>query len=288
MRARLLLLLTVLAFLAPPVWAESGACARIFDSGPQISHAQVQEWLAQGKAQEAAWYLKRNGDLRGYRRIENGLEHILQNDKVIKLEEQGWGSTETYKVRFSSGVIGLFKPKVDHWRLKHRDFGFLANVRAEVDAYRIDRALELGVVPVTVETWVEGMSGSLQVFVRGAGSPKMSKMTQAIQILDYLINNRDRHGDNLLSVEGQLVAIDHGASFRKQGDTSIGHFEPPGLHEIKFEESLRPVYRNLVQRLTADKIREILKGRHGKDVVEETIERRNRLEKAFRKALGEP
>ena len=91
--------------------------------------------------------------------------------------------------------------------------GGSTNPRAEVDAYRIDRELELGVVPVTVEREINGGKGSLQLWVEVELPRGENRRREEMKVLDYLIQNSDRQPRNILRSDGQVVAIDHGISF---------------------------------------------------------------------------
>ena len=98
----------------------------------------------------------------------------------------------------------------------------------EVAAYRIDRLLDLGMVPPTVIRNIDGIEGSLQAFVEGAinevnrvqedlnppNDDEMERQLARIQVFDWLILNPDRPDDNLLyTADWRLHLIDHSQAF---------------------------------------------------------------------------
>jgi hypothetical protein len=99
----------------------------------------------------------------------------------------------------------------------------------EVAAYRLDRMLELSLVPVCVLRDLEGEQGSLQAWVEDAVDQESAtayeleffdkewvkdKIAEGV-VFDALIGNRDRGADDILcSVNGdELYLIDHSKAF---------------------------------------------------------------------------
>ncbi|OGD10548.1 MAG: hypothetical protein A2Y86_02195 [Candidatus Aminicenantes bacterium RBG_13_62_12] len=101
----------------------------------------------------------------------------------------------------------------------------------EVAAYRLDKLLELNMVPATIERRLKGDRGSLQIWAKVMMSLK-DKETKKIKMPSYkvfpwnralylqrafdnLIANEDRHQNNFLITEDwRLILIDHSRSFR--------------------------------------------------------------------------
>ena len=101
----------------------------------------------------------------------------------------------------------------------------------EIAAYRLDKLLELNMVPATIERRFQGNRGSLQIWAKVAMSLK-DKESKKVKIPSYkifpwnralylqrafdnLIANEDRHQNNFLITEDwRLILIDHSRSFR--------------------------------------------------------------------------
>jgi hypothetical protein len=101
----------------------------------------------------------------------------------------------------------------------------------EVAAYRIDRLLDLNMVPATVERRFHGDRGSIQIWVESemtlkkkvekkikTPSYKVFYWNRALflqRFFDNLIGNEDRHQNNyLITADWRLILIDHSRSFR--------------------------------------------------------------------------
>jgi hypothetical protein len=101
----------------------------------------------------------------------------------------------------------------------------------EVAAYRIDRMLDLRMVPATVERRYKEVRGSIQDWVESKMSlntkndkkvpvpPRYvfgwNRCTYLQRAFDNLIGNEDRHGNNILIREDwKIYLIDHSRSFR--------------------------------------------------------------------------
>jgi hypothetical protein len=100
--------------------------------------------------------------------------------------------------------------------------GYLESHRAEVAAYRLSRILELDLVPPTVQRWISGRGGSMQLWidgyrlyrdVMGKARPPMrhwSEQTARMRFFDVLIDNPDRNARNFLVDDAwRLALIDH-------------------------------------------------------------------------------
>lgn len=109
----------------------------------------------------------------------------------------------------------------------HEDQGEL--FAPELAAYRLDRMLELGMVPVTARRTIDDRPGTLQlvpantvsdaelVGIKSKVGPPCSfeKQEAAMRVFDALIDNPERSSTTMLydSEEALLILIDHGASF---------------------------------------------------------------------------
>jgi len=109
--------------------------------------------------------------------------------------------------------------------------GYMENWKWEIAAYRLDKYLELNMVPPTVERRFQGDRGSCQLWVDAWISLK-DKYKQNIKIPSYkvfhwnralflqrafdnLIANEDRHQNQfLITKDWRMILIDHSRSFR--------------------------------------------------------------------------
>jgi hypothetical protein len=101
----------------------------------------------------------------------------------------------------------------------------------EVAAYRIDKLLDLNMVPATVERRFRGERGSIQIWAESemtlkkkvekkikTPSYKVFYWNRALYLqrfFDNFIGNEDRHQNNyLITADWRLILIDHSRSFR--------------------------------------------------------------------------
>ncbi len=169
------------------------------------------------------------------------IEHFLQFAEVVEIKEIGRGITKPLKVTLElDGVIrhAVFKD-IDRFEPgahavgQRWEFGFQDSYKTEIAAYEIDKLLGLGMVPATVERVVDGKRGSLQLWVDVLMSEAdrltdrvtppnplgWSRMTSDYVLFDNLIDNTDRHLNNLLITNAwEIALIDHSRSFRWTGE----------------------------------------------------------------------
>ncbi len=166
---------------------------------------------------------------RGEELPEEQLRQFLARSPVIAARDLGKGSTRPLLVELERGGDvrrGVFKTVDDAAggdRYQH-----------EVAAYRLDRALGLGMVPVTVLRTLDGRPGSLQTWVDGAldleaardynleffdGKGKVSQLALA-RVFDALIGNPARKPADILGLvnRDQILLIDHSRAFSTSPD----------------------------------------------------------------------
>lgn len=189
-----------------------------------IAQQLATKYIRVGYIQEAIWTLRRGRKVSSAVELERVLENYLHtaNPQSTDLLLNDYIRV----LRFSGNIRVVF-----------RVLGPAAEqpIEAEPRAYTIDKALSLDVVPMTILREFEGTRGSMQYFVQytelGDKSFKSSpqnyknKQFQSFYILDYLIQNVDRHKKNWLRrIGGQLVSIDHGVSFDGTKDPFFKQF----------------------------------------------------------------
>ena len=183
------------------------------------------------------------------------MERYLSNAKVISTQAIGTGITNPLRVTQSMNNItqdSVFKyvdsnkglEKGKRYSKRHDDsdrYGF------EVAAYRVDRLLNLQMVPTATATEVNGKPGVLQDWVTGAINErdrleknvvfeshcKKNEQYQLRFVFDILIHNDDRNLTNILwNKDGfNLWLIDHTRAFRSSVD------RPEQLSRLKIRVS---------------------------------------------------
>ena len=172
-------------------------------------------------------------------------------------------------------VKGIFKYKDTvpraHSGTWLTDGDYADRYQYEVAAYKIDRMLNIGLVPVTVERKVDGKDGIIQLWIDNLTSDLILKdekvkyygycdekaQLNLIDSFDYIIANRDRNQSNLLysADDLQIWFIDHSRSFwartkrpkmlRKQKIKPTKTFKD-ALEKLNYEnlQALRPWLHN--------------------------------------------
>jgi hypothetical protein len=170
--------------------------------------------LGQFKAEEIA------------RRVE--METFLAAAEIVKSEPVGEGVTKPYRLSLKKGD---FETKAFWKNPKGMMNGFLEGWAYEIAAYRLDKLLGLGMVPVTVEREFKGKKGALslwadnkysllKVIEQGVRIPdeaqdRVEKMKWLARAWDSLIGNEDRTQQNVLYTEDwRTILIDHSRAFR--------------------------------------------------------------------------
>lgn len=146
--------------------------------------------------------------------IEESLEQFLINGHIYSEEFIDEGLNGAMPLGLKYNINGVFK----------EGGSSLSNIASEVASFKIDRLFGFDLVPVTVERTNNGRSGSLQLFVKDAqmevvleGRTIPQNELTKMKVLDYLIDNQDRHGGNyLLTKYNKIVAVDHGLALRKK------------------------------------------------------------------------
>ncbi len=191
------------------------------------------------------------GDGRGAADLE--LERFLLAAEVVGDEPVGEGVTGSRRLTLRLAGVerrAIFKT-VDleadgAVRTNRVEVGFRDCYRFEVAAYRLDRALGVGLVPVTVVRELGGEEGSLQAWVEDAVSLRralaaptpaaagdfelLARRLTLMYLLDALIGNVDRNHDNILvnPAADRFALVDHSRSFR----TGHAVAEPRGFAPV--------------------------------------------------------
>jgi len=157
-------------------------------------------------------------------------EEFLKTAKIIGQEQQKSREavTEPWDLTLEkNGVTRKALWKNAEGRMK----GFVENWKWEIAAYRLDKYLELNMVPPTIEKKFRGERGSCQLWVDYWIKAK-HKNEQKIKVPSYkifyynratylrwafdnLIANEDRHSGNIfITKDWRIILPDHSRSFR--------------------------------------------------------------------------
>jgi len=160
-------------------------------------------------------------------------EHLLESSSLKFIEIMPTGTSMPLKVQLEHGTFAIFKPLSSSFDSRH-----------EVAAYRVDRLLELGLVPATVMKEFQGVKGSLQFFIEGTRDPYTAGATisQNMKFLDLLIANTDRSAENFLVLkDGRQLAIDHDLAFRTLDGTPGEWIISKSIPDLKVFKRLKEV-----------------------------------------------
>ncbi|MGB7220003.1 MAG: hypothetical protein WBD07_14495 [Vicinamibacterales bacterium] len=204
-------------------------------------------------------------------------------------------------VRFGGTPVGILAPRHGYFapgglaagasvksvRPGRRD-GFWESYKSEIASYRLDRLLQMDMVPPTIERTVDGQPSAVQLWVDGA---RMLKDVQAAKerlpvteawnrqiyrqrVFDDLTANIDDNAGNLL-IDGawNLIKIDHSRAFT-------------GLMTMPFEKQRTRIDRAFFERLKAldrDTLRREIGGFVEGGTIEALLSRRDTIVKQFEK-----
>jgi hypothetical protein len=164
-------------------------------------------------------------------------EEFLKNAKVVRTRGVKVGVTGTLKATLSDGhlthdasiqTIDEFKQRFEG--NQGTEFNFRDSWRYNVAAYRLDRLLDLGMIPPSVQRQYSGKLGSFTWWVddvvmdeterykkkvEAPDSRRWNEQMWHVRMFDQLIYNVDRNlGNLLIDSDWTIWMIDHSRSFR--------------------------------------------------------------------------
>ncbi len=181
------------------------------------------------------------------------LEELLRTADIVSISERADGNS--LDVRIANGA-----ETIDAVFFPARRDDFLP----EVASYRLDRLLELDIVPVTVIREIDGNLGSLQLLPgsvvsetnragggAGAWCPLRDQF-QAMYVFDALILNEGRNYDRMLYDTGnyQLISVGHDSAW------GTGRGRPAYLRDV--ELAVGPAWREALETLNEDLVASVL------------------------------
>lgn len=170
-------------------------------------------------------------------------EDFLKTAEIVGEKQLGSGDSKNEPWRFTLEKDGINRGAL--WKsTEGKPFGVMESWKWEIAAYRLDKYLELNMVPPTVERGFQGNRGSCQLWVT-AEMDMRRKIREKIQTptnkvfstnrviylqraFDNLIANTDRHqGSILLTKDWRLILIDHSRTFgtSKESTTELIYTE---------------------------------------------------------------
>lgn len=171
-----------------------------------------------------------------YNLTDSQVEDFLKTAEITIVGTTKQGKTKPFIIELRKNgkmIKGIFKYKDTAPRNQRgvwkSENNYEDRYQYEMAAYRLDRILGIGLVPVTVERKIRQKSGIIQLWVDGLISELKMKdnnipfkgdcsekdQDNLINTFDYLISNRDRNQSNVLYSKDdlQIWFIDHSRSF---------------------------------------------------------------------------
>jgi hypothetical protein len=177
------------------------------------------------------------------------IERFLSQARIVSTRKAGSGVTDSVRATLSDGTLvhDAQIQTVDETKREFRtkagvEFDFRDSWSFNVAAYRLDRLLMLGLVPVSVERsvrsvpaavtwWVDDVMMDERARAKGDVQPpeELSRywhqQVAMLRVFDQLIDNTDRNPGNVLITRGwRLWAIDHTRAFRKNRELRIAAY----------------------------------------------------------------
>ena len=164
-------------------------------------------------------------------------EEFLRTAKIKKIRNISVGVTHPRKATLTEGTFThkAHIQTVDIYRIQYQtihgtELNFTDSYKYNIAAYRLDKLLGLGMVPVSVKRRFKGESSAFTWWIDGVLMSERERYTQKIdvpdvepwnrqmycvRVFDQLIYNTDRNlGNLLITKEWKLWMIDHTRAFR--------------------------------------------------------------------------
>jgi hypothetical protein len=221
-------------------------------SGAPTPEALLKKLIQQKKFQSAIWFAQHRGETAKADELKTQLVKIMTHGKYKWKPTEGSRKkgTSTFVIEYEDGFEGLFKPDLRtnpkaietfenqplYEAAKSNTEDPFANSNSEVAADRLDQLLGLKMVPTTILLTVSGVTGSVQYLVQDSFhsedqerySKDQGQYFPKMRLLDYLLQNPDRHALNWMSVDlpgeiDRVFAIDHGCGLAENNSVRISY-----------------------------------------------------------------
>lgn len=157
--------------------------------------------------------------------FEPQIEEALVGAKVVKIEDVPIGVTKPQRATIDNGSRFAWKPIRPGYNK-----GFMESYKSEIAAYKLDRMLDLHMVPPVAERKVDGLTGAAVYWIENTKGwsitappqgpePMWSLQLTRMKMFDLLIANIDRNQGNLIyDADWHLFLIDHSRAFIDKKD----------------------------------------------------------------------
>ncbi len=209
------------------------------------------------------------------------VEDFLLTAEITNKQNTKEGRTKPFKVTLEKNgttIHGIFKYKDTKRNAQNSRWSNSINdadrYEYEVAAYKLDRMLNIGLVPVTVSRRVDGKKGIIQLWVDGLiselnmiedkipyrGSCDVKEQANMMNTFDYLIANRDRNSSNVMfsKDDWQIWFIDHSRSFSASRKTN------KALRKLTINPT--PAFKSALQTLSREQLDSLSPWLHSKQI----------------------
>jgi hypothetical protein len=177
---------------------------------------------------------------------EQEFEEFLKTAPIERDESIPVGVTAPRHVFFAAGGLAagaVFKPLPPG-----RSHGYFESYESEIAAYELDKLLDLGMVPPTVERKYKNQIGSLQLWIerlvrlkdkdpnQAPNIPAWNRQVYRHRVFDALTANIDRNAGNLLlDPAWNLILVDHSRAFTRDMTFpfALTHIDRPLLAKLR-------------------------------------------------------
>jgi len=231
-----------------------------------------------------------------YTRAE--MEVFLLNANIVSKKELGMGVTNSMRATLSDGKLehlahiqSIDETKAEFKTSRGTELNFKDTYKYNIAAYRLDKILDLNMIPVSVERKVAGKSSAVTWWVddkmfdevdrvkQGIAPPDLdawNKQMYVVRVFDQLIDNTDRNLGNLvIDKQWRMWMIDHTRAFRT-------------ITKIPNEANLVMCDRRLLanmRKLDEDTLNEQLRPYLTKTEIKAMLARRDKIVKFFEEAV---
>jgi hypothetical protein len=159
---------------------------------------------------------------------EDEFEQAMRAATIVRLEKVKIGVTKPQRAILDPPApVARFAFKPLKPGIKN---GYFESYKSEIAAYRLDRLLDLQMVPPVIARDVNGKTGAAVYWIEGAKGwqiehpvegpqPEWSHQITRMKMLDLLIANVDRNQGNLLyDPDWHLLLTDHSRAFTAKKD----------------------------------------------------------------------
>ena len=176
--------------------------------------------------------------------FEDQIEQQLTDGTIVKMEDVPVGVTKPQRATLENGSRFAWKPLRPGYNK-----GFMESYKSEIAAYKLDRMLDLHMVPPIMERTIEGKTGAAVFWIENTRpwnikappqgpEPMWSMQLTRMKMFDLLIANIDRNQGNLIyDADWHLFLIDHSRAFINKKD--LKGIAPLGRVERKLWEKMQ-------------------------------------------------